>query len=214
MSDDDGLQERVARFRPYLQVLARLHWDRSLHSKMDTSDLVQQHCFGHMSHWISFEGRTMLKWRAGCERFLRGRCPKLHGITPGTSEASGARSRSSTLQRDCKSGSQVAMHPRLQVPNSMSCRCGSPKGLRVSPRLSGVPCCCNTGRDLRCQALVTAWESRRRWLACFVEVCMRCVANCRRVKTRSICALRSTAELETWAGWHSTDFEESVTCRF
>lgn len=42
MSPATEWNERLAKFRPYLQVLTRLQWDRALQGKLDPSDVVQQ----------------------------------------------------------------------------------------------------------------------------------------------------------------------------
>jgi RNA polymerase sigma-70 factor (ECF subfamily) len=42
MVDEKAHDDRLARFRPYLQMLARMAWDRNLQAKVDPSDVVQQ----------------------------------------------------------------------------------------------------------------------------------------------------------------------------
>jgi RNA polymerase sigma-70 factor (ECF subfamily) len=49
---------RLERFRPYLQLLARMTWDKRLQAKLDASDLVQQTLLQAQQAQDQFRGET------------------------------------------------------------------------------------------------------------------------------------------------------------
>src|SRR4051794_40177094 len=67
---DDPRGERLERCRPYLRVLARLHLDGRLRSKLDPSDVVQQALLQAHAHLQQFRGASDGELRAWLRRIL------------------------------------------------------------------------------------------------------------------------------------------------
>jgi RNA polymerase sigma-70 factor (ECF subfamily) len=66
-----GLEpERLERFRPYLQLLARMTWDRRLQPRLDASDLVQQTLLQAQKGLEQFRGQTDAELAAWLRRIL------------------------------------------------------------------------------------------------------------------------------------------------
>jgi RNA polymerase sigma-70 factor (ECF subfamily) len=61
---------RLAPFRPYLQMLARMAWDERLQSKLDPSDLVQQTLLQAQRKLDQFQGATEAELAAWLRRIL------------------------------------------------------------------------------------------------------------------------------------------------
>lgn len=62
--------ERLERFRPYLQLLARLTWDKRLQPKLDASDLVQQTLLQAQQAQDQFRGETDVELGAWLRKIL------------------------------------------------------------------------------------------------------------------------------------------------
>lgn len=60
----------LARFRPYLQFLARLTWNRSLQSKVDPSDIVQQTMLRAHEQSAQFKGNNDAELAAWLRQIL------------------------------------------------------------------------------------------------------------------------------------------------
>ncbi|MCI0455855.1 MAG: sigma-70 family RNA polymerase sigma factor [Gemmataceae bacterium] len=70
MTDDTHHGERLERCRPYLRVLAQLHLDGRLRSKLDPSDVVQQALLNAHANLRQFRGATDAELRAWLRRIL------------------------------------------------------------------------------------------------------------------------------------------------
>jgi RNA polymerase sigma-70 factor (ECF subfamily) len=69
--NEHGLDvSRLAPFRPYLQMLARMAWDGYLHSKLDPSDIVQQTLLRAQQNLGQFRGVTEAELAAWLRRIL------------------------------------------------------------------------------------------------------------------------------------------------
>jgi RNA polymerase sigma-70 factor (ECF subfamily) len=62
--------ERLERFRPYLQLLARMTWDRRLQPRLDASDLVQQTLLRAQQAREQFRGTTDAELAAWLRKIL------------------------------------------------------------------------------------------------------------------------------------------------
>lgn len=62
--------EVLERYRAYLHLLARLHLDRRLQSKLEASDIVQQTMVQAVQGWNQFRGRTDAEMAAWLRQML------------------------------------------------------------------------------------------------------------------------------------------------
>lgn len=70
-SDNPGVgAERLARFRPYLQLLARVSWDRRLQVRLDPSDIVQETLVAANRTMENFRGTTDAELAAWLRKIL------------------------------------------------------------------------------------------------------------------------------------------------
>jgi RNA polymerase sigma-70 factor, ECF subfamily len=71
MADEHGENlDRLALFRPYLQMLARMAWDEQLQAKLDPSDVVQQTLFQAQRNFEQFRGVADAELAAWLRRIL------------------------------------------------------------------------------------------------------------------------------------------------
>jgi RNA polymerase sigma-70 factor (ECF subfamily) len=62
--------QRLEQFRPYLQLLARMTWDKRLQPKLDSSDLVQQALLQAQQALEQFRGETHAELAAWLRKIL------------------------------------------------------------------------------------------------------------------------------------------------